>query len=68
MKAPPRGAKSVAGAEPPLSATAVRAASTRPGLHPGVLRGHSVSGPAGGYLYRCEALGRGVRQSNGGWT
>ncbi|MFC9063583.1 SMP-30/gluconolactonase/LRE family protein, partial [Streptomyces sp. NPDC057074] len=41
--------------------------ATNVAITPGGTKAYlTVSGPAGGYLYGFEALGRGVRQSNGG--
>ncbi|MER5890224.1 SMP-30/gluconolactonase/LRE family protein [Streptomyces sp. NPDC001941] len=41
--------------------------ATNVAIRPGTRKAYlTVSGPAGGYLYSFEALGAGVRQSNGG--
>ncbi|MFB6773955.1 SMP-30/gluconolactonase/LRE family protein [Streptomyces sp. NPDC056337] len=53
--------------EVPARAAAGLQSATNVAITPGGTRAYlTVSGPAGGYLYRFEALGRGVRQSNGG--
>ncbi|XVV37299.1 SMP-30/gluconolactonase/LRE family protein [Streptomyces sp. CA-100214] len=53
--------------EVPARAAAGLQSATNVAITPGGTRAYlTVSGPAGGYLYGFEALGRGVRQSNGG--
>ncbi|MFG3318009.1 SMP-30/gluconolactonase/LRE family protein [Streptomyces sp. NPDC048171] len=53
--------------EVPARAAAGLQSATNVAITPGGTEAYlTVSGPAGGYLYRFEALGRGVRQSNGG--
>ncbi|MFI7350462.1 SMP-30/gluconolactonase/LRE family protein [Streptomyces sp. NPDC049936] len=53
--------------EVPAHAAAGLQSATNVAITPGGTRAYlTVSGPAGGYLYGFEALGRGVRQSNGG--
>ncbi|MEV5019471.1 SMP-30/gluconolactonase/LRE family protein [Streptomyces sp. NPDC053780] len=53
--------------EVPARAAAGLQSATNVAITPGGTKAYlTVSGPAGGYLYAFEALGRGVRQSNGG--